>query len=145
MTYRVIVCGSRKYNWNWRHRVDQYLNLVHAANPELLVVVGGCYSGADAYASSWAASNKVPCHTYFADWEGLGPSAGPIRNSKMLEDGAEQVAAFWLPSVDRYDNRGTRDLCAKAHRAGIPVLATWGDSEPVVWHEKLFKTVSRRA
>lgn len=139
MTYRVIITGSRKYTW--RHRVDSYLDRCLAYHSDLVVVTGGCITGADAQAGVWARDHRVPLEVHEADWEELGPSAGPIRNSDMVHAGADEVGAFWLPTRSKLDNRGTKDLCVKAWRAGVPVFACWGDQASVPWHGKLFATL----
>lgn len=141
MTYRVIITGSRKYEW--RHRVDSYLDMVHAYHPDLLVVQGGCVTGADAWAQAWAVEHNVQLETHKAEWDQHEKQAGPIRNSEMANLGAEQCGAFWLPTHDRKVNRGTRDMCAKAWRAGIPVLMAFGDVPPSPWTGKLVNTFGK--
>lgn len=142
MTYRVIITGSRKYAW--RHRVDSYLDRCLAYHSDLVVVTGGCETGADAQAGDWARDHKTPLEVYAVPdeaWERHGGAAGPMRNSHMLHQGADEVGAFWLPTRSKLDNRGTKDLCIKAWRAGVPVFACWGDSASVPWHGKLFATL----
>ncbi len=132
MTYRVIITGSRKYEW--KHRVWAYLDMLLAyQGDQLLIVNGGCFTGADKSASAWCDDHKVACHWYLANWDN-GKSAGPIRNSKMVDDGAEQcVGFFYVPNLQT-ENRGTRDTMVKADKAGIVCLAAWGDQAPEPWH-----------
>lgn len=141
MTYRVIITGSRKYEW--KHRVWAYLDAMLAYHPDLLVVHGGCLSGADAWAQAWATEHNSPTEVHPADWDTHERSAGPIRNSEMANGGAEQCGAFWLPTHDRKVNRGTRDMCTKAWRAGIPVLMAFGDVPPSPWTGKLVNTFGK--
>ena len=136
MTYRIIITGSRKYEW--KHRVHAYLNAMFALHPDLVVVSGGCETGADSQAHSWAFHHNVTIERHFANWEALGPPAGPIRNTEMVELGAEQCVGFWYPSNLKKDNRGTRDCMVKADKAGILCLAAWGDESPEPWHAKKY-------
>ncbi len=129
MTYRVIITGSRKYEW--RHRVWAYLDAMLAYHPDLLVIHGGCPTGADHFAETWAGERTTD--VFLADWEELGGQAGPIRNTNMVNAEAEQCCGFWLPTHDRRENRGTRDTMVKADKAGIVCLAAWGDQAPEPW------------
>ena len=59
-----------------------------------MVIVGGA-RGADTMAAEWATARSIPCLIYMADWSGLGPKAGPIRNQRMLDEGKpDLVIAF---------------------------------------------------
>ena len=138
MTYRIIITGSRKYEW--KHRVWAYLDSMLAYHPDLLVATGGCISGADWMAFQWARAKGLDVEVNEADWEDEGPSAGPIRNSAMVNAGAEQCVGFWLPTGDRRENRGTRDCMVKADKAGILCLAAWGDQAPEPWHAKKYQS-----
>jgi len=138
MTYRIIITGSRKYEW--KHRVWAYLDSMLAYHPDLEVVHGGCKTGADAFAAEWAVSKDRLEDVFFADWETYENSAGPIRNTNMVNSGADQCVGFWLPTGDRRENRGTRDTMVKADKAGILCLAAWGDQAPEPWHAKKYQS-----
>lgn len=108
---RVIVCGGRRYRdkrvvWDALDRVHEK----HAID----FLVQGAADGADYLAWQWAEERGVPCGSYAADWQGEGKSAGPRRNQRMIDDGADGVVAFPGDS-------GTADLIERARHAGIPV------------------------
>lgn len=108
---RVIVCGGRRYKnkrvvWDALDRVHEK----HAID----FLVQGAADGADYLAWQWAKERGVPCGSYAADWRGEGRAAGPMRNQRMIDDGADGVVAF--PG-----DTGTADLVTRARHAGIPV------------------------
>lgn len=108
---RVLVCGGRDY-------VDaltlgSWLGAAHKAHPVSLIIEGGA-TGADRLARHWAEFVGVPVRTFKADWA-LGPKAGPMRNSRMIEEGMpDLVIAF--PG-----GKGTADMVRRARAAGIEV------------------------
>ena len=80
-----------------------------------LVIAGGA-RGADTIAAEWAKARDIPCEVYMADWDGLGPKAGPIRNQRMLDEGKpDLVVAF--PG-----GRDTADMMRRARSAGVEVV-----------------------
>lgn len=116
---RVIVTGSR--NLENRALVEDALQWVaFDTDPtELITVVhGACpYGGADVFASDWAEiafNTEEEAHP--ADFAGLGPKAGPMRNQEMVDLGADICLAF--PTEG---SRGTWDCVRRARAAGIPV------------------------
>lgn len=119
---RIIVTGSR----HWSDRMAVWTALEEAVRdlpPEddLTIVHGGCPTGADAIAAKWAPMYGATAEAFRADWS-TGRRAGPIRNQRMVEAGADVVLAFPLP-----DGRGTQDCMRRARLAGIPVKV-WGES-----------------
>ena len=117
---RVIVTGSRNYADAEKVHAALYWELEQTTGT-LTVVHGGCPTGADAIAEQWvrvAALAGLPVRRieYKADWDRLGKSAGPIRNARMVSDGADVVLAFPLGQ-----SRGTRNTMKLAATAGIPV------------------------
>lgn len=110
---RVLVCGGRSYSDI--ERVYEVLDGVHKLTPISCIIEGGAM-GADYLACRWSASRGLSDHSRFnADWELHGKSAGPRRNTRMIEEGKpDLVVAF--PG-----GRGTADMVTKAEAAGIPV------------------------
>lgn len=108
-TLTLIVCGGR--NYADRSRLFRVLDRVHHERGISRIVNGGA-SGADALARQWAKSRGVECVTFPADWS-LGRRAGPERNQRMLDAGADGVVAF--PG-----GRGTADMVRRAIAAGVP-------------------------
>jgi hypothetical protein len=112
--YRILVTGSR--DWDDTDTICTALDeaLDHAPD-RLLVVHGGCPTGADRIAGLWAIAARVPAITYRANWKKHGRAAGPIRNREMVEAGADVVLAFI-----RNGSRGATGCAALAEQAGIP-------------------------
>lgn len=126
--YRLLVTGWRSWPAEAGYVVHWALDtmLRHYVGDRLLVVVHGqCpYGGVDLYAHQWALDNAprtVP-DPHPADFKGLGPSAGPLRNAEMVALGADSCLAFPGPG-----SKGTKDCMNKAKAAGIPV---W----PINWN-----------
>lgn len=61
-------------------------------------------------------ARDIPVQTVEAEWRKYGRAAGPIRNGKMLDEGAEQVIA--IPDAQ---SRGTWDMVNQAKGRGVPV------------------------
>lgn len=108
----VLVCGGRDYAD--RETFRAHMDFLHRTGPITEVITGDA-KGADYLARQWAFWNRVPCREFKADWKTHGRSAGPIRNRKMLTDGApDLVVAF--PG-----GNGTEDMVTRARDAGVPV------------------------
>ncbi|MFI9591023.1 SLOG family protein [Nonomuraea sp. NPDC052265] len=130
---RVIVTGSRDWpDWGAVCRaLDLALTIAQDWGQPLTVVHGGCETGADAMAAAWVRIMRddldmpVIERTFEAEWERFGKRAGPMRNRRMIEAGADYVIAFNLN-----DSRGTSGTIALAEAAGIPVVRfDMGDKE----------------
>lgn len=110
---RVIFTGSRKFS-----DVDAVLKAMNG----LLkidndwIVVHGAAAGLDTIADSVAGDFGFKIERHPANWELHGRSAGPIRNQKMLDLGADLVIAFPL------DGPGTRHMIKISLEAKLPVL-----------------------
>ncbi len=121
---RLIVCGSR--DWTDREAVfdalDSALNDAHirSGKPRTLTVVhGACPTGADKFADEWCALHGVAVERHSADWSGgFGGAAGPLRNRRMANRGADLCLAFWDGKTKR---SGTLNMITEATLAGIPV------------------------
>lgn len=114
---RVIVCGGRTYSD--RETFAMALDAFHRDRPFTLVLHGGA-NGADSLAHQWAANRKIPTTIFPADWKTYGKSAGPIRNQKMADHGADLCIAF-------HGGAGTADMVKRAKKARIPVQVVAGD------------------
>lgn len=114
---RVLVTGGR--NWNNTDTIwcalDRELEEL-TDEEELVVIHGGCPTGADELADQWAEDSGVAVNVFPADWDTYGKAAGPIRNQQMV-DGADVCLAFPMG-----ESRGTRDCMRRAKAAGIPVI-----------------------
>ena len=111
---RIIITGSR--HWIDRDEIDYLLYWACQEDEELVIVHGGCPTGADAIADEIARGMDIPVEVHPADWS-LGRRAGPLRNQRMVDLGADACHAFPLA-----DSRGTWDCVRRAEAAGIPVV-----------------------
>lgn len=115
---RVIVTGSRK--WPDPRKVHFELGMVFMRNGAFELIHGACSTGADAAAHRWfeIAGTLIGCteQQFPAAWETRGKAAGPERNKRMVEAGADLVLAFPLP-----EGSGTQHTMRLAREAGIPV------------------------
>lgn len=118
--YRIVVTGSR----DWQDEQTVHTALAEAvckipAEREIVIVHGGCPTGADAIVHTWAHQYGASIDVFIADWAGQGKAAGPRRNVRMVAEGADLCLAFI-----RNGSRGASHTVALARRAGIPVR-TW--------------------
>lgn len=129
---RILVAGSR--DWSDRAQLEWALGVAFRLWRPIVVVHGGCESGADRFAAEWADRAGIAVDPFEADWDNCGPecrpghrrvrgdgsgfcpAAGPRRNQAMVDAGARYVLAFLLPG-----SRGTEDCVRRAKAAGIPV------------------------
>ena len=67
-------------------------------------------------------SNEGRVDTYPADWNKLGPAAGPLRNTEMVDTlvPGRDVVLFAHPNLS--DSKGTGDSVNKAQKAGLQVF-----------------------
>ena len=118
---RIMVTGSREFSdlTMIAYGLESALKALDYPS-EVILVTGACPTGADQLAEMiWFGVWKRPVIHYEADWKKLGMKAGPVRNSKMVKDGADVCLAFYVAGEGK--NRGTKDCVKKAKTAGIPV------------------------
>lgn len=111
---RILITGSR--TWKDYTAVEQAI-LNQVAGGQAVIVHGACPSGADRIAQQVCEEYGLHVEAHPADWQLHGRSAGMVRNSKMVELGADICIAF--PDGK---SPGTRDTMRKAAAAGIPVI-----------------------
>jgi hypothetical protein len=115
---RVILTGSRA--WPDAEAIYDALLAVHAVHGPFHLMHGACSTGADYYAELWfrLVGKALGCQEtkYPAAWEAHGRAAGPMRNRRMVEAGADLVLAFPLP-----EGSGTQGTIRLAEAAGIEV------------------------
>lgn len=129
MTLRILVTGSREFTAKRaiaRALIDvidkhgAHLIVQDEHGPKLLwdqiTVVHGAARGADRIAGHIAAVWGMQVEEHPADWDQHGKSAGPIRNKKMVDLGADVCLAFPLGR-----SIGTRHCMRLAQAAGISV------------------------
>lgn len=124
---RVIVCGGRtfgNYSTSRRGSVEWkkadaertfIFDTLDKFKPAISCVIEGAARGADTVAGEWAIANGKDLKEFPADWAIHGPSAGYLRNKKMLHEGnPDLVIAF--PG-----GKGTANMVNQAKKAGVPV------------------------
>lgn len=112
--HRVLVCGGREFAD--KGRLFTVLDYYRQESGGFMVVIHGAARGADLLAAEWAGYRGVPVEPYPADWDGLGKSAGHVRNAQMLRAGKPTVVVAFP------GGRGTADMMRKARAAKVPVL-----------------------
>lgn len=110
--FRLLITGSR--DWENRTTIRVAIHEVVCRVPNPVIIHGGCPSGADMIASKFASSCLLREEVHFADWNQYGLKAGPLRNSKMVDLGADICLAFI-----KNRSRGASDCARKAVKAGI--------------------------
>lgn len=114
---KVLICGDRNSATCFEDLITFELkNLPQDST----IVHGGC-RGVDLYAAELARlagfrTKSFPI--YPEEWETVGLSAGPKRNSRMLEEKIDFVLAFH-PDIEH--SKGTRDMMQQAFLSKIPV------------------------
>ena len=123
---KVLVCGGRDLDpsrvWNWMeaHATELCADaLARAQHVVITDVIQGGASGADQGAKRWAEASEIRVRTFPADWKQYGRAAGPLRNARMLAEGAPDVVVAFPGGA------GTKDMVRKARAAGLPVVEAW--------------------
>jgi hypothetical protein len=134
---RILVTGSRSWG-DAEVLAEVLLDVWHDATHfgyDSIVIVHGGADGADSLAGLWAMGQGLDVEVHEADWGGsCGPDcppghrktnargseycplAGPRRNQRMVDAGADLVVAFQLAR-----SRGTADAIDRARKADLPV------------------------
>jgi len=109
------VTGSR--SWTTEQTIEYALYWVRTVHGrESIIVHGHCPRGADAIADRLAISMGFSVERHPAQWDLYGRRAGFIRNTYMVDAGAQACLAFIR------DNSKGATMCAQlAAAAGIPV------------------------
>lgn len=132
----VVVTGSRYFAHQGLVRAA--LEAEARGRWPLVLRVGDCPTGADAFARGWASRHSDRCdvEVFRARWRRADGTrdrtGGPARNAEMVaaEPPADRCLAFYAPSPAL--NRGTSGCVALARAAGIEVwefcrTRPWGD------------------
>lgn len=116
---RLLITGSR-YATQKRHQTRIGKELIKALNElggEALLVHGAAV-GVDYIAAGCWKQLHLPAESHPARWAAEGNAAGPLRNQRMVDLGADLCLAFYIEGVE---SRGTTDCHGRAVTAGIPV------------------------
>jgi alkylated DNA nucleotide flippase Atl1 len=115
---RVLITGSRE--WDDRETIYTILK----ALPPGSVIVHGDADGADSIAAVLGESMghmPEPHPVSKETWKRVGPAAGPLRNQRMVDLGADLCLAF-----PRSGSRGTWDTIRRARKAKIKHVIVLG-------------------
>lgn len=106
---RIIIAGGRDFN-NLERLSLEFDGCFPSAThwPSEFEIVSGGAKGADHAGEQLAMSYRIAIKTFPADWDRLGPAAGPIRNAEMAKY-ADSLIVFWDGK-----SRGTRSMIQQA-------------------------------
>jgi predicted Rossmann fold nucleotide-binding protein DprA/Smf involved in DNA uptake len=110
----LAIVGSRHFtNFDL---LEQCINqMIQGTDQKITKIISGGAKGADHLAEKFAKKYGIEIIVHHADWEKYGKSAGPKRNT-LIVDSCDVLVAF--PSKD---SRGTWDSVTKAKRVGKKV------------------------
>ncbi len=118
---RIIICGGRHFNDYdaLETLVDSVIAEIGLNNDEIEIISGHC-EGADTLGEQYAKNHGLACILFPAEWSKYGRSAGPIRNSQMIEHASKSqnpiVVAFLSSRT-----KGTLDTVKKATKRGFTI------------------------
>ncbi len=119
---RVIVTGDRA--WDCRELAEDVVRRLVAKYGQGLVIVHGAAGGVDAAFGAAAEAQGVAVEPHRAEWVRLGKRAGPSRNQRMVDAGADFCLAFHRFIAN---SKGTEDCARRAIAVGIPTYLIDGD------------------
>lgn len=136
---RVLLTASR--TWTDEAVIGESLMVVEEAarfaSWPLTLVHGAAGKGGDRIGRDWvmgrrAAGGRWLLEPYPADWRAHRRAAGVLRNTVMVEKGADVCLAFIAPCPDPackrprpHGSHGAVDCSDKAESAGIPTWRCW--------------------
>lgn len=112
--FRLLVTGSREWT-DMNAIVAEFAVVAQHEGKDVVLVSGGCSSGADAMCELLAKEIGWEVEVHPADWKTEGKSAGFKRNGKMVELGADYCLAFIMN-----ESAGASDTARKAKARRIP-------------------------
>lgn len=120
---RILITGSR--DWDDKSTIGLVLAGQARQRPLATLVSGACPTGADRLCEDWWATFGGTVERHPADWS-QGRSAGPARNRRMVELGADICLAFIGACTSprcringEHDSHGATGCADLAERAGI--------------------------
>lgn len=129
---RILITGSRNFD---NFKLMKYILNFFKEEKEVTLIHGNC-RGADKIAGYIGKSLGFNIEAHPADWNRYGKKAGPIRNTEMVDSGADLVLAF--PIGNSY---GTKDCIRKAEQRGIPIVEVTNTNMEDLY--KILKNIER--
>lgn len=123
---RVIVAGSRgvqDYEFV-KSKIDGVIAshpLTKDENTEFPEIISGCALGVDKLGEKYAEENEYELKRIPANWEGLGKSAGIIRNAEMGNYAISDDCIGILVAIWDGKSRGTKNMINTALSLGLEV------------------------
>lgn len=115
---RILITGSR--DWSDKQAIVDAVMDLNNWYPidwdEVVIVHGACPTGADKIADDFAEAYDLQVERHPANWSLHGKAAGPKRNQKMVDLGADIVLAF-----PKGASKDTRNCIKAAEKAGLRV------------------------
>lgn len=112
---KVVITGAR--DWSDTQLIHLLTARIQMLPPDTVILHGGC-RGVDTHAGLIAKKLHYSVNVYHAKWSIHGPSAGPIRNLRMLAQNPSSVIAF---HDDLSKSKGTKHMIYNANKRHIPV------------------------
>lgn len=108
----IVIAGSREFiDYEFLTKVlDDVVSRLRKKDYETITIVSGKARGADSLGEKYARAHSLPVIECPADWDGLGKSAGYVRNEEMAKL-AKLVIAFWNGK-----SRGTKHMIDLARK-----------------------------
>lgn len=99
---KLAIVGYRNYN-DYNDFSNKINNWIKEKNITVGTIISGGASGTDSLAERYAKENKIKIIIYHADWNKYGKAAGPLRNTKIVDNSTHVVAFVSKNSIGTYD------------------------------------------
>lgn len=121
MKRRLIIAGKRDADRTEAARLLRQGFTELGIRDEDIEAIGTGESGVvDLLGKQYAKAKGIPYEPFPANWNVVGPAAGPLRNAEMAA-WANEVPGSWLVAVWDGRSRGTRDMIQQARKRGLVV------------------------
>ena len=119
---RIIITGGRNRDVSLKEIDREVVEAIRAnrvpPSERVVITQGGCPTGVDEVAKTYAKARRWSSETFTADWKKYGRAAGPKRNEDMAALGADLCLAF--PSAA--GSPGTWDMIRRAAAHGTRTI-----------------------
>lgn len=112
---KLIVCGSRSFT-DYTLLTLWLDKLTQKTDRTKLVILSGHAKGADQLGERWCRENLIAYQVWRPEYRDEHDREAPLRRNSDMVASATHLVAFWDGA-----SRGTADVVAKAHKAGLKV------------------------